>query len=87
VNYLDFDLGNLSGGETVTIALSGVESDVMLMTPADVRRFAAGQQATYYGGHYRMSPARIRVPSAGNWHTVVVPNFGGRVRARVSVSS
>jgi len=86
VNYLDFDLGNLSGGESVSVALSGVESDVMLMTPSDVRRYTAGQQATYYGGHYRKSPARIRVPSAGAWHVIVVPSPGGRVQARVSVS-
>jgi len=46
----------------------------------------AGQQATYYGGHYRKSPARIRVPSAGGWHVIVVPSPGGRVHARVSVS-
>jgi len=86
VSYLDFDLGNLSEGESVSVALSGVESDVMLMTPTNVRRYAAGQQATYHGGHYRRSPARIRVPSAGAWHVIVVPGLGGRVQARVSVS-
>ncbi len=86
MNYLDFDLGNLSGGEAVSVALSGVESDVMLMSPADVRRYAAGQQATYYGGHFRKSPARIRVPRAGAWHVIVVPSPGGRVQARVNVS-
>lgn len=86
MNYLDFDLGNRSGGESVSVALSGVESDVMLMTPADVQRYAAGQQATYYGGHYLKSPARIRVPNAGAWHVIVVPSLGGRVQARVSVS-
>ena len=32
MSYLDFDLGNLSEGESVSVALSGVESDVMLMT-------------------------------------------------------
>ena len=87
MNYLDFDLGNLSGGETVTIVLTGVESDVMLMAPADVRRYAVGQQATYYGGHFRGSPARIRVPRAGSWHVIVVPGPGGRVQAQVSVSA
>ena len=86
VNYLNFDLGSLSGGESVSVALTGVESDVMLMTPADVRRYSAGQQATYYGGHYRKSPARIRVPGPGAWHVIVVPGPGGRVQARVSVS-
>lgn len=86
MKFLDIDLGHLSGGETVTVALSGVESDVMVMSAADVSDFAAGRRFTYWGGHYRQSPAKIGVPSAGAWHAVVVPGPGGRVEARVSVS-
>jgi hypothetical protein len=52
VNYLDFDLGYLTGGEVVTVSLSGVESDVMLMSGSDVHRFATGGQINYWGGHY-----------------------------------
>jgi hypothetical protein len=86
MNYLDFDLGRLGGGELVTVALSGVESDVMLLSGSDVHRFARGDQVTYWGGHYRSSPARIAVPSAGAWHVVVLPGPGGRIQANVSVS-
>lgn len=86
MNYLDFDLGHLSGGEVVTVGLKGVESDVMLMSESDVRTFASGGRITYWGGHYRRSPAVISVPSAGSWHLVVVPGLGGRVEANVSVS-
>jgi Domain of unknown function (DUF1883) len=86
MNYSDFDLGHLGGGEVVTVSLSGVESDVMLMSESDVHRFAGGGRVTYWGGHYRRSPAKIGVPSAGAWHVVVVPGLGGRVEANVSVS-
>ena len=86
MNYLDFDLGYLTGGEIVTVTLSGVESDVMLMSGSDVRRFAAGGQFNYWGGHYSRSPAKIAVPSVGDWHVVVVPGLGGRVKASVSIS-
>lgn len=85
MNYLDFDLGHLSGGDVVTVSISGVESDVMLMTASDVHRFAGGGRVAYWGGHYRTSPAEIGVPSTGAWHVVVVPGPGGRVEANVSV--
>jgi Domain of unknown function (DUF1883) len=87
MNYLDFDLGALSGGESVTVILRGVESDVMLMTASDVQRFASGNQVTYWGGHYRSSPAVVHVPNAGTWHVLVIPGLGGRVEAEVGVSA
>lgn len=85
MNYLDFDLGQMNGGETVVVQLSGVESDVMLMSTSELHNFSAGRNCRYWGGHYRRSPARIGVPSAGYWHVVVVPGLGGRVNANVSV--
>lgn len=84
MKYLDFDLGSLSGGEAVAVTLRGVESDVMLMSAADVHSFAAGGRYSYRGGHYRQSPVRLAVPAAGAWHVVVVPT-GGRVEACVTV--
>jgi Domain of unknown function (DUF1883) len=85
VNYLDFDLGQLTGGETVLVELSGVESDVLLVTPTELSNLSAGRTYRYWGGHYKRSPARIGVPSGGHWHVVVVPGLGGRVTANVSV--
>ncbi len=85
MNYLDFDLGQLAGGESVLVELAGVESDVMLMTTTEVRNFAAGRSTQYFGGHSRRSPVRLGVPSAGHWHVVVVPGPGGQVRASVRV--
>ncbi len=86
MSYMDFDLGHLARGQVVRVVLSGVESDVMLMSASDVHRFASGGQVTYWGGHYRRSPAVIGVPSTGTWHVVVVAGLGGRVEAEVSVS-
>lgn len=86
MNFLDVDLGSRSGGETVTVALQGVESDVMLMSASDVRNFATGGRFSYSGGHYKQSPVRLTVPAPGSWHVVVVP-IGGHVEASVSVAS
>lgn len=85
MRFLHYDLNQLSGGEIVTVNLSGVESDVMLMSPGDFRSFQVGAGFSYHGGHARQSPVRLAVPSAGSWHVVVVPGRGGQVSASVSV--
>jgi hypothetical protein len=86
MNFLEFDLGQLEGGETVRVALTGVESDVMLMTSHDLASFRAGRQFSYVGGHFQSSPALLSPPHADHWHAVVVPGLGGRVSAKVNVS-
>ena len=85
MNFLDFDLGHLNGGETVLVELTGVESDVLLVTPTELTNLAAGRTYRYWGGHYKRSPARIGVPSGDHWHVAVVPGLGGRVSANVRV--
>ena len=87
MNFGKFPLGYRSGGEIVTVTLQGVESDVMLMTDSDLRSYASGGSASYHGGHYKASPVRLVVPSAGPWTVVVVPGLGGQVRASVSVAA
>lgn len=85
MNFLDFDLGTCSAGDTAVVELSGVESDVMLLASNDVSRFRAGQQVTYWGGHSTRSPVRIAVPRTGHWHVIVVPGLGGTVSASAQV--
>jgi Domain of unknown function (DUF1883) len=85
VNFLDFDLGWREARSVVNVTLSGVESDVLLVSATDAQRYGQGQQVQYWGGHYRRSPAVIRVPNSGNWHVLVVPGLGGRVEASVKV--
>jgi len=81
VQFVDLDLGWQVAGAIAEVTMLGVESDVMLMVDADILRFQAGQSVRYWGGHYKRSPVRIRVPSAGHWHAVVVPGLGKTVTA------
>lgn len=85
MNYLDFDLGSCSAGSTVLVELTGVESDVILLSSVDVNRFKARQRVTYFGGHTNKSPVRLGVPSDGHWHVIIVPGPGGTVRAKAQV--
>jgi hypothetical protein len=83
MNFLDYDVGSAGAGNFVTVTLSGVESDVLLMTASDVSRYRAGQSVTYWGGRYNRSPVQIPIPRSGSWHVLVVPGLGGTVHASV----
>jgi hypothetical protein len=85
MDYLHWDYSRLSRGATVTVAMTGVESDVMLLSTTNYARFQRGDRYEYYGGHYKRSPVQLTVPSTGAWHVVVVP-IGGRVEASVAIS-
>ena len=85
MNFLKFSLGYLSGGALVVTTLDGVESDVFLVDPSNLLDFERGRSFSYTGGHYKSSPVRLRVPTAGQWTAVVVPGVGGQVQASVEV--
>ena len=84
MRYLKWNLGYLPAQSAVVVTLQGVESDVFLVDNSNLAAFERGGSFRYSGGHYRRSPARIGVPSAGTWNVVVVPS-AGRVTASVSV--
>lgn len=86
VKFLDWNLGNLSQGDSVTFRLSGVESDVMLLTPNDLSAFKAHRSYSFVGGHTRTPVVRLGVPTDGSWHAIVVPGIGGTVHAQVRVT-
>lgn len=79
-----FDIKGARAGAVAVVSLSGVESDVLLMTPSDASAYLRGQRVHYRGGHYTSSPARISIPHAGDWRVLVVPR-GGRVHATLQV--
>lgn len=84
MNYLKFDLHQQNSGAVVEVRLSGVESDVFLVDSGNLRSFEGGGRYQYYGGHYKASPVRLRIPTPGHWTAVVIPK-GGRVDASVRV--
>jgi hypothetical protein len=85
MSYLKFALNHQSAGAVVEVTMSGVESDVLLMDSSNLSSFERQGRYTYFGGHYKSSPVRIKVPTSGTWTVVVVPGAGGRVTASVRV--
>jgi hypothetical protein len=86
MRFLKFALHHQDAGALVETALSGVQSKVYVVDDANLHRMERGESFRHAtgGGLYRSSPARIRIPSAGNWTAVVIP-IGGRVTASVRV--
>lgn len=69
------DLGSLSAGSVVHVAIRGGGPNVRIFDSSNFRAFKFGQRATGYGGHARRSPVSIQVPHSGHWHLVI--DFGG----------
>ena len=84
MSFVKFTLNHQDAGTMIEVTMSGVESDVYVVDDSNFRRFERGEsfQHAKGGGRFKTSPARIVVPSAGNWTAVVVPR-GGRVQASV----
>ncbi len=85
MNYLHWKIDAPAQGATVVVTLKGVESDVLILDRMNFDRFRRGNSFQYFGGHYKRSPARLRIPSAGEWYAVVIPSLGGKIEASVQV--
>ena len=75
MEYQAADLGNLTAGSVVRVAIQGDGPNVRIFDHSNFRSFEAGQSARYQGGHAVRSPVTIPVPYAGRWHLVI--DFGG----------
>ena len=58
---------------------------VRLLDDYSFEQFRKGKQHKYYGGFYRMFPARLVVPKSGHWN-IVIDLGGQRATAKYSVS-
>jgi hypothetical protein len=85
MDFLDFEITSARPGALARVTLEGVESDVLLMTASNVNAYKQGRRFEYWGGHYNTSLAVIPIPHPGNWHVLVAPGIGGRVRATIQV--
>lgn len=86
MNFIHTDLGYRKGGEIVEITLSGNAANVRLMDSSNFQNYKSGRKHTYYGGHVKRSPARLKVPRAGHWHVAVDKGgYPGKVSASVRV--
>jgi hypothetical protein len=86
VEFTHYDLGSLTGGETVVVTLSGTEANVRLMDDSNFRSYQAGRQHRYFGGHATRSPVRLGVPNSGHWHVAIdLGGYTGNVRTSIKV--
>jgi hypothetical protein len=60
----------LSAGDVVAVHCSH-QCNIRLMDDANFRSYRSGGQHTYYGGFYKMFPARIVVPHSGHWNVTI----------------
>ena len=81
-----YDLGHLSGGETVVVTLSGNAANVRLMDSSNYQSYRSGRSHRYFGGLAKRSPVRLGVPHSGHWYvTIDMQGLRGSVRFGVRV--
>jgi hypothetical protein len=86
MKFTHYDLGHLSGGETVEVQLSGNAANVRLMDSSNFQSYRSGRNHRYYGGLAKQSPVRLHVPHSGHWHvTVDLIGLAGSVRSGIRI--
>lgn len=84
--FIKYDLGHLSGGEIVTVALKE-RANVRLIDASNLRLYQRGERYTFIGGHALRSPVRLEVPSRDHWYVVLdLGGASGTIHSNVSVS-
>jgi hypothetical protein len=68
----------LNAGDIVIVQCSH-QCNVRVMSDTDFQNFKRGGSHNYHGGHFKMLPARVAVPSSGYWNTTV--DLGGSTSA------
>jgi Domain of unknown function (DUF1883) len=74
----------LKAGDIVVVHCSH-ESNVLLTDDINFGNYRARRAFRYHGGHYRMFPVRIVVPSSGYWN-VTIDLGGGRANIRYDIN-
>jgi len=80
MNYLvyEFDAGPQ---DTIQVKLDK-QANVRLLDSSNFQKYRNGQHHTYYGGHAKKSPVKLKPPRAGHWYVVVdLGGYSGTVRA------
>ncbi len=86
MQFQQYDLGQLNGGEIVEVTLKGNAANVRLMDSSNFQSFKSGRRHNYFGGHVTRSPYQVAVPRSGRWYvTIDLGGHGGRVNSSVRV--
>jgi hypothetical protein len=87
VNFVNYDLGQLSGGEVASVEVRE-RANVLLMDQHNFTRYQRQQQFDYYGGQALSSPVRLQVPRAGHWYVVLdLGGASGTIHSNLTLSS
>lgn len=85
MNFLKYDLGNLTRGEVVEVTLTN-GANVRLMDSSNFNSYKNGRKHRFYGGLAKKSPLRIAVPNSGHWYVAVdMQGLRGSTNASVRV--
>lgn len=60
----------------VVIVTCDHQCNVLLTDDSNFSSYRSGGRFQYHGGHFKMFPARINVPSSGHWNVTI--DLGGR---------
>lgn len=60
----------LKSGEMAVVQCSH-QCYIMMMDDENLAHFIVGHKFHYYGGYYKMLPAKIPAPSDGTWNVVI----------------
>lgn len=86
MQFQQYDLGQLRGGEVVEVILKGNAANVKLMDSSNFQSYKNGRRHSYFGGHVTRSPYKVSVPRSGRWYvTIDLGGYSGRVNSSVKV--
>jgi hypothetical protein len=86
VNFVKYDLGELGGGEVVSVEVRE-RANVLLLDQLNFTRYQRQQQFSYSGGQAERSPVKLRVPRPGHWYVVLdLGGASGTIRSNVTLS-
>ena len=86
MQFQQYDLGQLSGGEIVEVTLRGSAANVKLMDNSNFQSYKSGRKHTYYGGYVTKSPYKLPVPRSGRWYiTIDLGGYSGRISSNIRV--
>lgn len=84
MNYLHYNL-SLASNDVVEVRLDK-QANVRLLDPHNYTQYKQRKRHRYYGGLVKVSPFRLKVPHAGQWHLVVdLGGYAGSVKASINV--
>lgn len=85
MNFLKYDLGQLSKGQIVEVNLTA-QANVRLMDSSNFSNYKNGRRYRFYGGLAKKTPVKISVPSSGHWYVAIdLGGYAGKVSASVNV--